>query len=187
MPEVIALQDGITLEQKAKGEYSQSNNRDMEEILTMRKQYQQRAVEEGVKSQDMAGKKADTRVDMHNFGVTVGWGGLTKEGTVYIFFQEASTDPKTLTLKHVPMADNPFWSIAVYDSDGYPKGEDFKINSAFAKQGPTGEAVVSFGGSPKQDNYLEIYPDWTATFRIYSPQEAYFDGQWKVPELQSVD
>ncbi len=35
--------------------------------------------------------------------------------------------------------------------------------------------------------HLEIYPDWTATFRIYSPQESYFDGRWKVPELQAIE
>ncbi len=187
MTEVIALQDGIKLEQKSNGEYSQLNNWDMEEILAMRKQYQQRAVKEGIKSEDMAGKKADISVDMHNFGAAVGWGGLTKEGAVYLFFQEVSAAPKTLILKDVPIADNAFWSITVYDSDGYPRGEDFNINSAFAKQGPEGEVVVHFGGSPEQDNYLEIYPDWTATFRIYSPQKAYFNGQWKVPVLQPVE
>jgi hypothetical protein len=159
----------------------------MKEILAMREQYQQRAVTEGVKSEEIAGKKADLSVDMHNFGAAVGWGGLTKQGAVYIFFQEASAGPKTLTLKNVPIADNAFWSIPVYDSDGYPRGEDFNINSAFAKPEPEGEVVVRFGGLPTQDNYLEIYPDWTATFRIYSPQKTYFDGQWKAPELQSVE
>lgn len=93
---------------------------------------------------------------MHNFGAAVGWGGLTKKGAVYIFFQEASADPKTLTLKDVPMAGNAFCSITVYDSDGYPRGENFNIDSAFAKQGPQGEVVVRFKDSPKQDNYLEI-------------------------------
>lgn len=158
----------------------------MEEILSMRKQYQQRAVSEKTKSEDMAGKKGNITVDKHNFGVAVGWGRLTKEGAVYLFFQEASAEPQTLTLKDVPRAENAFWSITIYDSDGYPRGDHFNINSSFAKQGPEGEVVVRFGGEPGQDNYLEIYPDWTATFRVYSPQEAYFEGQWKVPELQPV-
>ena len=186
MAKVAALQDRIKLEQADKGVYRQANAWDMEEILALRKQYQKRAVKEGTKSEDMAGKKGEISVDMHNFGVAIGWGGLTKEGAVYLFFQEASDEPKTLTLKDVPTADNAFWSITVYDSDGYPQGEHFNLNSSFAKTGPNGEVIVHFGGDPKQDNFLEIYPDWTATFRIYSPQEAYFDGQWKVPELKSV-
>lgn len=186
MPKVAALQDRIKVEQSEKGEYQQANAWDMKEILAMRKQYQERAVKEGIKSEEMAGKKGEISVDMHNFGVAVGWGGLTKEGAVYLFFQESSDEPKTLTLKDVPKADNAFWSITVYDSDGYPQGEHFNLNSSFAKSGPEGEVVVHFGGDPDQDNYLEIYPNWTATFRVYSPQKAYFDGQWKVPELESV-
>jgi len=187
MNEVIVLQNGIKVAQQNRGEYSQTNSWDMEDILSMRKQYQQRAVKEGTKSEDMAGKKEDITVDMHNFGAAVGWGGLTKEGAVYLFFQEASAEPKTLRLKDVPTAANAFWSITVYDSDGYPRGEHFNINSAFAQTGAEGDVVVRFGGDPEQENYLEVYPDWTATFRVYSPQEAYFNGQWEIPELQPVE
>ena len=187
MDKVVALQDRIKVEQAEKGNYRQTNTWDMNEILAMRKKYQERAVKEGVKSEDMAGKKGEISVDMHNFGVAVGWGGLTKEGAVYLFFQEASEEPKTLTLKDVPTAENAFWSITVYDRDGYPQGEHFNLNSSFARPGPHGEVVVHFGGDPNQDNYLQIYPNWTATFRIYSPQKAYFDGQWKVPELKSAE
>ena len=41
--------------------------------------------------------------------------------------------------------------------------------------------VVHFGGSADQENYLDIYESWNATFRIYSPQAEYFGGSWAVP------
>jgi hypothetical protein len=44
--------------------------------------------------------------------------------------------------------------------------------------------VLNLGGDSKQDNYLEIYPGWNATFRIYNPKPAYFDGSWNRPELE---
>ena len=73
-----------------------------------------------------------------------------------------------------------FWSITVYDSDGYPKGGPFNLNSSFAQEQANGGIIVHSGGDPEQTDYLEIYPNWTATFRIYSPQSAYFDSEWTV-------
>ena len=49
-----------------------------------------------------------------------------------------------------------------------------------------GSYVLNFGKDSTKENFLEIYPGSNATLRIYSPQEAYFDGSWKVPEIQSA-
>ena len=47
-----------------------------------------------------------------------------------------------------------------------------------------GDVVINLGGDSQQDNYLEIYPGWNATLRIYNPKPAYFDGSWARPELE---
>lgn len=183
---VHALQDQIQLEQESPGSYAATNAWDMDEILAMRKTYQTRAVRDQVPSEEMAGARGELTHDMHNFGPAVGWGGQTKEGAIYLFIDDKPSAPQTLTVKDVPMADNAFWSITVYDRDGYPQGEHFSLNSTFATENDQGEAVVHFGGSPDQENYLEIYEGWNATFRIYSPQAAYFDGSWEVPKPELV-
>jgi hypothetical protein len=158
----------------------------MDEILAMRKAYQTRAVRDKVPSEQMAGARGEISHDMHNFGPAVGWGGQTKEGAIYLFIDNEPNEPQTLTVKDAPMADNAFWSITVYDKDGFPQGEHFSLNSTFATENENGAVVVHFGGSPDQDNYLEIYEGWNATFRIYSPQTEYFDGTWEVPTPQLV-
>jgi len=123
-----------------------------------------------------------TRTKQHGCGC--GIGGLPKEGAVDLFYLPSSDQPQTLTLKDVPNGDNAFWSLTVYDKDGFPSGTSFNLNSAFAKTNAVGDVVINLGGDSKQDNYLEIYPGWNATFRIYNPKPAYFDGSWIRPELE---
>ena len=89
-------------------------------------------------------------------GVAVGIGGLPKEGAVYLFYTPSSSQPQTLTLKDVPNGDNAFWSLTVYDKDGFPVGENFNVNSAFAEADAQGDVTLNFGGDNAQPNYLEI-------------------------------
>jgi hypothetical protein len=179
-----AVQDQIDLEQSAKGEFVSTNNYDMDEILAMRADYNKRLAPEGVTSEMAFGKKGEISEEMRNFGVGVGWGGLTKKGAVYPIPNSVdSTDPQTLTLKDVPSDPRAFWSVTVYDKQGFSVGEKYNVNSAFAKENEKGEYVIHFGGDKSQDNYLDIYPGWNVVLRIYSPTEAYFNGSWTLPQF----
>ena len=158
-----------------------------EEILTLRKELQILRDEKGYKSEDMFGKEGEIDFDMNNVGVAIGWGGQPKEGAVYLFYTPDSDEHQTLTMSNVPHADNAFWSITVYDEDGFVASEPFNMNSSFAKTNADGDTVLNFGGDPSADNYLPVYPGWNATLRIYTPQPNYFDGSWVRPELQPAD
>tara|TARA_B100002051_G_scaffold242758_1_gene248178 strand:- start:559 stop:810 length:252 start_codon:yes stop_codon:yes gene_type:complete len=77
--------------------------------------------------------------------------------------------------------------ITVYDKDGFVQGDNYNINSSFAKKGDEGSYALNFGKDSTIENFLEIYPGSNATLRIYSPQEPCFDGSWKAPpEIHSV-
>ena len=179
------VQDQIGLEQAEKGEFVAKNKYDMDEILAMRADYNKRLQPEGVTSEMAFGKKGEISEEMRNFGVAVGWGGLTKQGAVYPIPKVVdSTDPQTLTLKDVPSDPRAFWSVTVYDKQGFSVGEKYNVNSAFAKKNEKGEYVIHFGGDKSKDNYLDIYPGWNVVLRIYSPTEAYFNGSWIPPQFQ---
>ena len=182
-----AVQDQIDLQQAAKGEFVSTNKYDIDEILAMRADYNKRLAPEGVTSEMAFGKKGEISEEMRNFGVGVGWGGLTKNGAVYPIPKTVdSTEPQTLTLKAVPSDPRAFWSVTVYDKEGFSVGEKYNVNSAFAKENEKGEYVIHFGGDKSKDNYLDIYSGWNVVLRIYSPTESYFDGSWTLPQFQPV-
>ena len=179
------LQAKLSVKQAKTGEFVQANQWNLEQMLELRAAYNQERNEKGVKSESLFGRPGEITPEQNNMGVAVGIGGLPKEGAVYLFYTPTATDPQTLTLKDVPNGDNAFWSLTVYDKDGFPSGDAFNLNSAFAKKNVNGEVVINLGGEAGQENHLDIYPGWNATLRIYNPKPAYFDGSWVRPELQS--
>ena len=179
------LQDQLKLEQKDRGSYAPSNKWDMEEVLAMRAKYQEIAKKEGITSEVMFGKKGEVPLKEHNVGTAVGWGGLTAERAVYPSYYGKSTKPQTLTLKDVPT--RAFWSVTVYDAKGYPQGDIYNINSQFAVPNEDGSVTIHFGGDKDAVNYMDIFEGWNIALRIYEPTEAYFNGEWVMPELELVE
>lgn len=179
-----ALQAKLSVKQVQTGEFVQLNRWNLEQMLALRAAYNEERNEKGVKSESLFGRPGEITPEQNNMGVAVGIGGLPKEGAVYLFYTPNSTEPQSLTLQDVPNGDNAFWSLTVYDKDGFPTGSSFNLNSAFAKTNAAGDVVINLGGDDTQDNYLEIYPGWNATLRIYNPKPAYFDGSWARPELE---
>ena len=187
LKKVAALQDQIKIEQDDKGEYVQTNLWDPGQIRVLRDEYNERFVAEGIKSEMAFGGKGEISPEMRNFGVAYGWGGLPKKGAVYPTLQVPSSGKAfTLTLKDVPMADNAFWSVTIYDQDGFSRGQNYNINSSFAKINSNGEYVLNFGATSGEENYPETFDGWNATLRIYSPTAEYFNGAWTVPSLVAV-
>jgi hypothetical protein len=180
-----ALQDQLKLEQKDRGSFEVSGNWDMDEILVMRAKYQKIAKEENITSERMFGKKGELPLKDHNAGTASGWGGLTAERAVYPTIYGESTEPQTFTLKDVPA--NAFWSITVYDAGGYPQGDVYNINSQFAVPNKDGSVTIHFGGDKDAVNYMDIFEGWNFALRIYEPGEAYFNGEWVMPELEIVE
>lgn len=192
MARAHAAQDGLKLIQADKGRFEipnwdQRSLEEMREALKILGRY--------LPSRDAAFGATIEEVDpvAYLIGSADAWGGWKPENAVYMNFTPARNDgmtPHVLTLKDVPSAPNAFWSISVYNQEGYFQENEFDayvINSRKAETSADGSVRIHFGGDPSQPNFLPIVGGWNYMLRIYLPQESYFDGSWAPPEATPID
>ncbi|UVF21621.1 DUF1254 domain-containing protein [Microvirga terrae] len=123
----------------------------------------------------------------HLIGTAAAWGGNPDKDATYLNVTPARNDGTTvykLNVKDVPV--DAFWSISVYNADGYfqlnPQ-KAYSINDLTAKKDGDGAIAVQFGGCDGQiPNCLPIVKGWNYTVRLYRPRPAVLDGSWTFPE-----
>ncbi|MFZ0106759.1 MAG: DUF1214 domain-containing protein, partial [Thiobacillus sp.] len=127
----------------------------------------------------------------HLLGTAFGWGGNPEEAAMYDNDVPEKNDGKTpyvVTVKDVPV--NGFWSITVYNKDGYMEKNDQNVNSynnVTAKKNTDGSITINFGGGPDAINNLPITPGWNYIVRMYQPKQEIINGTWGFPKAQSLD
>ncbi len=140
---------------------------------------------------DMFGPKNE--VDYIHFlvGTAGGFGGLPQKNAMYFNNPEPKNKAKAykLNVKDAPV--NAFWSITIYNKDGYlfkSKHGLSSINSATAKANADGSYTVYFGMCEKyKENCLAIEDGWNSIVRMYEPQESVINGTWQKPVLEVIN
>jgi hypothetical protein len=127
----------------------------------------------------------------HLIGSAMLWGGYPEKDALYLPITPARNDGTAvykLTVEDVPVAG--FWSLTVYNSEGYlqPNPDSvYSVNNTTAKKGPDGSVTVQFGGCDgKVPNCLPITRGWNYTVRLFLPRREILDGTWRFPEAQPV-
>ncbi len=125
----------------------------------------------------------------HFIGTAAGFAGNREKDALYVNNVVKDNDgvtPYTLTVKDVPV--DAFWSITVYNKDGFfePPANAISVNNLTAKKNADGTTTVHFGGDPAAPNHLRIMPGWNYIARLYRPRPEILDGSWKFPEPVSA-
>ena len=185
--QVHALQDAIKTEQKSSGAFETPNW----DIASQKKVREALIVLAGTipDTKGMFGPKDQTDPVRHLIGSATGWGGNAEKDAMYITVVPARNDGKTihkLTVKDVPV--DAFWSISVYNKDGYFEKNDrdaYTLNNITAKKDAGGSVTVQFGGCDEEtSNCIPIIPGWNYWVRLYRPRPEILNDKWKFPEAQ---
>ena len=182
------LQDAVRVSQSDQGDLSGIPDWNEKKMMELRKDFNNLG-STLPDSSTFFGVKCDRSYLQNALGVAVGWGGLQRRDALYLPIQVPKNDGKTaytLTVpRDVPIEDNGFWSVTVYNKDRFMEPNDldaYSFNKVTARKNEDGSATIHFGGNPKADNYLPIMEGWVSIIRLYRPKKALLDGIWKFPE-----
>ena len=189
LEQVHGLQDGIKVSQKSMGAFDVPNWEQASQ-----KKVRDALLVLGSTIPDFKGAfGAKDHVDpiRHLIGTALGWGGNPDKEATYLNVTPAKNDGTTiykLNVKNVPV--DGFWSISLYNPEGYFQKNDFdaySLNNITAKKDADGSITIQFGGCDgKISNCLPIMPGWNYTVRLYRPRPEILNGTWKFPEAQPV-
>ena len=127
----------------------------------------------------------------HLIGAAAAWEGNPAKDAIYLNVTPAKNDGKTiykLDVKDVPV--DGFWSISVYNAQGYFEKNAlnaYSVNNITATKSEDGSVAIQFGGCDgKIPNCLPITSGWNYTVRLYRPRVEILNGSWKFPDPQSM-
>jgi hypothetical protein len=119
-------------------------------------------------------------------------GGNPEKDGLYLNVTPTKNDGTTiykLNVKDVPV--DGFWSITVYNAEGYFQSNElnvYSINNITAKKSEDGSVTIQFGGCDgKTANCLPLFKGWIYTVRLYRPRAEILDGAWTFPEAEPVN
>jgi len=187
LPVVHGLQDAIGVQQDGRGQFEApawdpvSQNTVRQALLTLATTL--------TDTKRMFGTRESTDPVRHLIGSASAWGGNPEEDALYLTLTPKDNDGNTihrLTVKDVPV--DGFWSITVYNRDGYFTAnplERYSFNSLTAAPDPDGATTIQFGGCADDTaNCLPVTPGWNYLVRLYRPRPAILNGEWMFPTAQ---
>jgi len=130
------------------------------------------------------GSKADVEPVRFLLGSAFGWGGLPVEDAYYLNVNpNLPIGEHQITVKDVPV--DAFWSISMYNKDGYFQKNDldaYSVNNISGKPNKDGSFTVHLGGcKDKRVNCLPLTEGWNYAVRLYKPRKELLDGKWVFP------
>lgn len=183
-----AAQDGIALTGGGAGPFD-APDWDLESLEAARKAVNDLAAAIGFDASRAFGREDEVDPIDHMVGAMAGWAGQPATTASAIIDSVEANDgetPHAVTVKDVPV--DAFWSITVYNADGYLEPNDLgrnSYNNVSATPDANGSYTIHFGGCDDgRANCIPVTPGWNYTIRLYQPREEILNGSWTFPVIE---
>jgi len=182
-----AMQDGIVIEGGGTGPF-EAPDWDLENLAEARQAINDLAAAVGLDASTAFGRRDEVDPLGHLIGMA-GWAG--QPATTAAAFVDAvdmndGETPHAVTLRDVPV--DAFWSITVYDAEGFLAPNALgrnSYNNTSATPNEDGSYTIHFGGCEDgRINCIPITPGWNYTIRLYQPRAEILDGSWTFPAIE---
>lgn len=184
---VMALQQAIKLDVKGDKAFKQPNY-DMEQLVKLRGKLATEGLALGSLN-NMQGARGNVDEHLHLLGTAVGWGLLPDANARYLGYVQKDGDGTgcyQANYKVPPFNDGGFFSITMYDGDGWMFSEKAILNKNNVTFNDDGSFDANFGecGNNAKNN-LPITKGWNFIMRVYEPKLTALDA-YKLPTPAKV-
>lgn len=170
-------QDAVTVDAPSARPFVPAVQYDLASFNECRAAVIRSAVEEGVEAHvGFIERIEDIRPPHYQRANVAGWGGLPARHAHYVPILPRDPDvlagkPSTMTFAPPDLryADHGYWSITVYDTEGWVVTERFNTNSRTATPNPDGAYTLTFNGPDGALNPIDVAPGWNGLLRCYLP------------------
>lgn len=157
---------------------------DMKQVIALRTKFSAEAAKLGSLNH-MQGARGTVDEHMHLLGTAAGWGLLPDENARYLSYgQQNGQGCYKARYKVPPFKNGGFFSITMYDADGWIFNEHAILNEYNIEFNDDGTFDVHFGAcgtcGTSAKNNIPITDGWNFLMRIYQPQLEKLD-KYKIP------
>ena len=181
---IAALRAGVKLEVGGNGSHVRPNY-DMEQLVALRDEQTAEGTKLGT-LMGMQGAHGTIVPKMHIYGTAIGWGLLPDAQAQYLGSPKFSDDGCYMASYSAPPFNDPgFFSITIYDADGWIYSEDGILNEFNMNLNEDGSFDAHFGDCGDVDNHLPTVEGWNYILRIYEPKLEELQD-FRLPEMKKI-
>jgi hypothetical protein len=181
---IAALRAGVKLAVGGNASHVRPNY-DMEQLVALRDELTVEGTKLGT-LMGMQGAHGTIEPMMHLYGTAIGWGLLPDAQAQYLGSPKFANDGCYMASYSAPPFNTPgFFSITIYDADGWIYTEDGILNEFNMSLNDDGSFDAYFGECGDVDNNLPTVDGWNYILRIYEPRLDELQ-EFRLPEMKKI-